>query len=383
MSSLRVGIDALNTWYLNGNSVYTKNLVLALSRLGRDIDLHLFTRRRRGERVRASIGAASNVRYRPCLLHPLTLGPLFEDLIPRVNDLIIRGAARRLDLFHCTNPANYPLWAPRVVLTLLDLIALRKENWVSEGSKRYYRRHIGRIVDSALAITTISAHTKKDLAEHFPEAVGKTTVIHIAGNPIYRKTEADLGVLDKYGLSGDRPFLLYVGQYQPRKNIVSMLRAFSLLDKDIRREYRFVLAGSKMKEHMYVEIKREMNSMEQDMDLLSLVSVPDEDLLHLYNAAALFVFIPLYEGFGVPVVEAMACGCPVLASSATSIPEVAGDAALLVNPNSIEEIASAMDRLLRDQELRERLAKRGLERSRKFSWRKTALETLALYESLI
>lgn len=382
MKSMRVGFDAFNAWILCGNSIYTKNLILGLSEIAPDLELHLFTQRRRLRRTQASIGVNSSLYYRPCLLHPLMFGTLLEGLVKRANRMILRREASRLDLFHCTNPAHYPLGAQRVVMTLLDLVSLRNENWTSEGSKRYYRRYIQRIVESSSAITTISAYTKSELARYFPQALDKTKVIHIAGNPLYQKTEPDMQVLNDYGLPGDRPFVLYVGQYQPRKNIVGMLTAFSRLDEDLRSEFAFVLAGSKMKEHMFVDIAKEVDSLKGRIDVRMLVNVPDRALLHLYNAASLFVFLPFYEGFGVPVVEAMGCGCPVLASSVTSIPEVAGDGAMLVNPENTEEISAAMEKLLRDQALREDLARRGLERGRQFSWRRTASETLDMYAAL-
>jgi glycosyltransferase involved in cell wall biosynthesis len=260
---------------------------------------------------------------------------------------------------------------------------LRDEDWASEGSKRYYRRYIRKVIESASAITTISEYTKSELTRYFPEALDKTRAIHIAGNPIYRKTEPDVGVLKNYGLSEDRPFVLYVGQYQPRKNVAGMLGAFSRLAEDIRRDFEFVLAGSKMKQHMFLDIAKQADSLSDRIDVRMFVDVPEEDLLHLYNAASLFVFLPFYEGFGLPVLEAMRCGCPVLASSATSIPEVAGDAAVLVNPENTEEISAAMDRLLRDRELREDLAGRGLERASRFNWRRTASQTLEMYSELM
>jgi alpha-1,3-rhamnosyl/mannosyltransferase len=381
MKQMRIGFDAYSPWVLNGNSVYTKNLIKGLNAIEPDMELHLFTYRRRLQRARGALGTEANLRYRACLMHPLTLGSALEGAVRSANSWILRGAARKLDLFHCTNPANYPWGAGNVVLTLLDLIALRDEDWTSEGSKRFYRRHIRRIVESAVAITTISEHTKADLADRFPGVVNKTKVIHIAGNPLFRKTQPDPAILQKHGISENRRFLLYVGQYQPRKNIVGMLKAFSSLKADIRREFTFVLAGSKMKQYMFENISREIESHKKMIDLKMLVDVPDDDLLHLYNAASLFVFVPFYEGFGVPVVEAMACACPVLTSSVSSIPEVAGDAAALVDPADVQEISDAMDRLLRDDALRGGLAEAGLQRSRRFSWEQTAADTLALYEA--
>jgi alpha-1,3-rhamnosyl/mannosyltransferase len=380
---MRVGFDAYTPWYLNGNSVYTKNLILALSRLKPDMELHLFMRRRRLRMAQASLGTAPNLRYRPCLLHQLILGPHLETAIRRLNDLIVKGSASKLDLFHCTNPANYPWGTKRVLVTLLDLIALRRGDWTSVGSQEFYRRHIRGILESALAITTISESTKSDLEASFPHLAGKTSVIHIAGNPAFRMTELDQGVLERYGISRDRRYLLFVGQYQPRKNIAGMLEAFSRLDEDIRREYTFVLAGSKMKQYMFEDIARRIDSFRSGIDIRMLVDVPDGDLLHLYNGAWLFAFLPFYEGFGVPVVEAMACGCPVLTSSASSTREVAAEAAVLVDPNDVDEISGAMERLLRDDGLRDDMARRAAERGRRFSWERTASETFALYQTLM
>jgi alpha-1,3-rhamnosyl/mannosyltransferase len=380
---MRVGFDAYTPWYLNGNSIYTKNLILALSRLKPDLELHLFTRRRRLRMAKACMGTAPNLHYRPCLLHQLTLGPYLETAVRKLNDLIVRGKASRLDLFHCTNPANYPWGTKRVVVTLLDLIALKRGDWTSAGSQRFYRRHIRKILESALAITTISESTKSDLEARYPHVAGKTKVIHIAGNPAFHMTDPDPKVLERYEIPSNRRYLLYVGQYQPRKNIIGMLEAFARLSEDIRREYTFVLAGSKMKQYMFEDIEKRIESFRGGIDVRMFVDVPDPDLLHLYNGAWLFTFLPFYEGFGVPVVEAMACGCPVLTSSASSTREIAVDAAVLVDPNDIDEISGAMDRLLRDDGLRDDMARRAAERGKRFSWERVAFETLTLYETLM
>ena len=124
--------------------------------------------------------------------------------------------------------------------------------------------------------------------------------------------------------------------------------------------------------HQLREMKREILTATED--------VPEEDLLHLYNGADLFIYPSLYEGFGLPVLEAMACGIPVITSNVSSLPEVAGDAAFLVDPYSVEEIAESARKILKDRELKDDLSKRGMERAKSFSWEKTAMETLRAYE---
>lgn len=187
---------------------------------------------------------------------------------------------------------------------------------------------------------------------------------------------SDSAVIDrvrgKYGIS--RPYLLYVGTLQPRKNLLRLMDAFAALPE----QYVLVLAGKKG--WLYSDILSRAEALGVGRRVIFTGYVPDEDLPALLSGAEVFVFPSLYEGFGLPVLEAMACGAPVVCSDTSSLPEVAGDAALLVSPTDTAALAAAMNQVLTDGDLRQRLVLRGREQAAKFTWQRCAQTVLEVLE---
>ena len=181
----------------------------------------------------------------------------------------------------------------------------------------------------------------------------------------------------KYSITGS--FILFVGNISPRKNILALLQAFNKLKKR-GIKHKLVIAGKK--DQRYEQVLKTLNELNLGGEVIFTGYVPEEDLPKLYNAADLFVYPSLYEGFGLPILEAMACGTPVVASNVSSLPEVAGDAGLLVNPQDVDALTNAMYKVLTDDKLKESLIDKGLERAKFFSWEKTARETLEVYKEV-
>ncbi|MGI5991526.1 MAG: glycosyltransferase family 4 protein [Methanosarcina sp.] len=232
-------------------------------------------------------------------------------------------------------------------------------------------------------IIAISNNTKKDLIDYFKVPEDKIVVIYSAADSKFKQ----LSVLEienikrKYHLNF--PFILYVGSFMKHKNIPSLIEAFRRFhDTEHCRlnMYKLVLVGSK--KWQYDEIFEMVLEFNLKDDVIFLGSVPDGDLPLLYNAASLFVYPSVYEGFGLPPLEAMACGCPVITSNSSSLPEVVGDAGLLVDTCNIDHLVDSMHKVLTNEELRQRIIKRGLEQAKSFNWRKCAEETLEVYKSL-
>ena len=174
----------------------------------------------------------------------------------------------------------------------------------------------------------------------------------------------------------DKKFILYFGTIEPRKNLVGLIKAFELLkDKDIK----LVIAGTKG--WLYQDIFKAANQSKRKKDIIFTGFVKEEDKPYLYNLAQSFVYPSFFEGFGFPPLEAMACGIPTIVSANSSLPEVVGDAALMVNPKNIDELAWAMEESLTNNQLRERLIKKGLAQVQKFSWQKCAKKTLKVLEN--
>ena len=241
-------------------------------------------------------------------------------------------------------------------------------------STRYNARAASRII-------AISQATKDDLVQHYGTEPDKITVIHSGCDETMQPVEDEAiveRVKARYGIPGD--YVLHVGTLQPRKNLGRLLEAYALARKQAKRGETpcLVIAGSKG--WLYDQIFQKVKRLGLEAEVIFPGYVSQDDLPALLSGARLFVFPSLYEGFGLPVLEAMACGTPVLCSNVSSLPEVAGDAALLVDPLDVKSMAEAMNRLLQDEGLRSQLVERGYRRVRQFSWERCARETLAVLE---
>jgi glycosyltransferase involved in cell wall biosynthesis len=230
-------------------------------------------------------------------------------------------------------------------------------------------------------IIAVSENTKKDLIKFYgimPEQV-KVIYLGVDKNFSFVKKENDDGVLRRYNLKPG--YILNVGTLEPRKNIVRLLEAYRLIAADLSRAPQLVIAGGKG--WLSEDINKRIDSLGLKAKVILTGYVPDDDLPSLYRGAALFVYPSLYEGFGLPPLEAMASGVPVVSSNTSAIPEVVGKAGLLVDPCRTDEIARAVIMALEDVGLRDRMKNEGLKRSGRFSWENTAKKTIALYEEVL
>ncbi len=233
----------------------------------------------------------------------------------------------------------------------------------------YIRTMIPNSVRKAAGVFAVSENTKKDIVRLTNCDPKKITVTYEAADKIYRPikdTSCLQAVRQKYKLPDN--FILYVGSLSPRKNIAGLLNAFSQICQKI--PHNLVLTGSKSwKDSPVYQAMHRLNLGDR---INQLGYVESEDMPVLYNLAGAYIYPSLYEGFGLPVLEAMQCGCPVVASNATSIPEVAGDAAILVNPLDTTDIAQAIYRVLSDSKLQKELVYAGFQQTKKFSWERCA-----------
>ena len=228
-------------------------------------------------------------------------------------------------------------------------------------------------------IIAVSSSTKKDIMKLLNISSEKIRVIYLGIGSLYHPLEKK-EVEDfrrKEEIFGS--FILYVGTLKKRKNVLNIIRAYKKIKEKGIKE-KLVIVGNKSGEYqnIYKAVKR--SKLEKDVFFSGYV---DEALLPFYyNSAFLFIYPSLYEGFGLPILEAMASGTPVITSNVSSLPEVVGDAAILVNPNNIEEMAEMMQKVLTNQKLREKMREKGLKRAKLFSWERCARETLNLYEEI-
>jgi glycosyltransferase involved in cell wall biosynthesis len=286
------------------------------------------------------------------------------------------------DLVH--DPYHFPpfLWpVPYArVMTIADLtpLFLRTHTWARRFSHRVLLRRLARRADHVL---TISEHTKRDAIRHLGLPEARVTATPLAADeslaPIECVERID-ALRERYALPPR--YLLHVGTIEPRKNLRRLVEAFGHATRS-HRDVALVLAGAPGWGDVGLEEAIAAQGLDGRVRLLGFVA--EGDLPALYTGAQALVYPSLYEGFGLPPLEAMQCGCPVVTSNVSSLPEVVGDAGLQVEPTSVAELAQAIERVLDDSALRQRLRQAGLERAKLFTWRRTAEVTADVYEQVL
>ncbi len=230
-------------------------------------------------------------------------------------------------------------------------------------------------------ILTVSHHTKNDLGKIFDIPMEKIAVIHLAASEHFRPLAEDEIKLALAHVGLSQPYILYLGSIEPRKNPIRLLEAYAELRRWSTRWDLVVVGTHNFWKSSPVRKKTEKLNLKPYVHFIGNVS--EADLPGIYNGADLFIYPSLYEGFGLPVLEAMACGTPVITSNTSSLPEVAGEAALFVDPYKVEEIVTAMRQILDDADLARDLRKRGLERVKEFTWAETVRQTISVYEQVL
>lgn len=296
---------------------------------------------------------------------------------PRVEWLTGGG----IDLFHATDFVLAPVTARRKLVTVHDLAFLRYPEAAMPSLHRYLNQVVPRSVKRADHVIADSHHTAQDLQEFWAIPPERISVVQGAvDHGFFRRVEdpaALARVRQRYGI-GDGPFILGLSKLQPRKNFTRLIRAFHAARQEVPLPHRLIIGGSKG--WLFDEIFATV----EELGLTEQVHFPgfvaDEDLPALYSAADLFAYPSLYEGFGLPVLEALACGTPVLAGDNSCLPEAGGPGALYVDAESVESIARGLLRLIEDEEHRKELARLGAAHAATFTWARSAQQLLDAYE---
>ncbi|MFX0197455.1 MAG: glycosyltransferase family 4 protein [Candidatus Hodarchaeota archaeon] len=302
--------------------------------------------------------------------------PGLKTLIHTWRNNQFRSYSRRVkpSLYHETNYAPFNFEYGPTVVTVCDLSFIRHPEWHPIDRVKYFENHCVKQISQVEAIITISEFSKGEILTLLNVDPAKISVTPLGVDRNFRPGKKRMqGVPDKY--------ILYLGNLEPRKNLPALLTAYRCLPKKIRNIYPLVVSGARGWNTK--KFDRTLRLFQKGEKLILTGYVPQGQLPELYRGASLFVYPSLYEGFGLPVLEAMACGVPVVASNRTSIPEVVGDAGVLIDPHDTSELRDAMLQLLDDEKLRGEMSEKGLERAKLFSWDKCAQETLAIYEKVL
>lgn len=291
---------------------------------------------------------------------------------------------RQTQLYHVPqNGVGIPLDKKcKFLITLHDVIPYKMPETVSDRYLKIFSEQIPKIIPECDGIITVSNFSKKDIVEAFDFPEDKIYVTPLASEDIYRPLDKRVSryVSKKYySIEGD--FILYVGGFSPRKNIIGLIESFSKLVSLHKKDIKLVIAGRQGKSYTTYKKRAEELNIANKVVFPGFISM--EHLPYVYNAAKLFVYPSFYEGFGLPPIEAMSCGIPVLASNVTSVPEVVGDGALLINPKDTESMCESMLKVLSDERLSQKLISAGIDKASKLSWEKTAKDTITIYNKII
>lgn len=269
----------------------------------------------------------------------------------------------------------------KTLCTIHDLIPYIMPETVGKGYLLKFLKEIPEIISNSSGILTVSQYSKEDILRYFPIDPDKIFVTPLAANEIFMPLNKDLCkrfVLNKYNIKC--PFILYVGGFSDRKNVDMLIKAFTKVYKDLNENHKLIILGS-YKDSSQKLVKLVENLGMSD-NIIFVGFIPNEDLPIFYNACESFVYPSLYEGFGLPPLEAMSCKTPVISSNLTSIPEVVADCGLLIDPRKLDSLRDALGTLLNDNDLKETLSIKGYLHSKNYSWKNTAKKTLDAYEKI-
>lgn len=359
----------------------SKKMIDELIRLpGNEYHLNCFNFRKNPERDQL----ISHYRENGCIVHecrwiPASVYNHLERLIPFPYRFVFKEKTDITQFFNYT----IPLGVKGKRMTIVHDMAYRAyPDTVAQKTKRWLEGHLEQYCRRADIIITVSEFSKSEIVKYLAVPSEK---IHVVYNGVdldhYREiddTQQIENVKQKYGITGD--YLLYLGTLEPRKNLESLLTAYMCLKKEQKVIPRLVLAGKKG--WLYDSIFEKVKEYGVQESVIFPGYIAAEDTPFLLSGALLFVFPSLYEGFGIPPLEAMACGTPVLTSNTSSLPEVVGDAAILADPLDIQGLKNSMSELINHPELRQMLKEKGKKRAQQFSWSASAEKLLNIYNGV-
>ncbi len=367
---MRIGIDArLNFYRPGGIAEYTRHVIQHLAELDHAADYFVLHNFRDPNALTPAPNFTRINTYTPCH-HRWERWALTAELLPR-----------RLDILHSPDMIAPQRGGRHSVLTIMDLHFLHYAQFMTADSLRYYKGQIGRSVRQAAHILAISQATADDLVNLLDVPAEKITVNLLATNETFKPLPVEDINATRQRLNLPDSYILFVGTFEPRKNIIGLLDAYALLRADWPDAPPLVLAGRRG--WLYDDIFAKVDDLQLREHIIWLENPSGADLPVIYNAAQVFVLPSFYEGFGLPALEAMACGTPAIVSNCSSLPEVVGDAGLLIDPDDPAQLADAIRRVLVDSDLYRHLRMAGLTRAATFTWRKTAETVLQTYHQVL
>ncbi|MCR8635969.1 glycosyltransferase family 4 protein [Paenibacillus radicis (ex Xue et al. 2023)] len=291
-------------------------------------------------------------------------------------DILTKSKA---DIFHGTNFTLTPTLKAKNIITIHDLAYMRYPEATSDRILKHHSKWVPYSAQKCDRIIADSQQTKQDIIELLSIHQDKIDVVHLAADESFQYVQHTAPIIEKYQLP--EKFILFVGTLEPRKNLLGLLKAFSLLKKNFGCSEKLVIVGAKGWKFTPIFDWVQEHHLEEEVIFTGFID--DEDLPGLYSAASVFVMPSIYEGFGLPLLEAMQCRTPVIGSNVSSIPEIIGEAGMLLPPEDSTAWAEGIYKMVSDAAVRECYSQLALERSKLFTWDKTAAETKKVYEKAL
>ncbi|MCW8129242.1 MAG: glycosyltransferase family 4 protein [Planctomycetota bacterium] len=366
--SLRIALDCSSAARpeSTGVAMYVRRMVEAFARVDREDAFTLVYR-------------FSRIKNRGSFIAPPAANFRSKLMIERLHPIF----ARRMQVFHGLDARIPGRWMKaKLVVTIHDVYsALQSKDFATQEFREMKDKRYRDLAERADRIVVVSEASRRDVLETLRPDPAKLRVVYEAGGPgfVPQSAEAVAAARRKHGL--DRPYLIYVGTVNRRKNLPNMIKAFALARKRAKSDAVFAIAGRVG--FGGEEIHHAIDDADARGAVKMLGYVPDSDVAPLYAGAWGLLFATLYEGFGIPVVEAFGCGCPVIGGKDGSVPEIVAGAGLIADPKDVESIAAAIEKILTDEALRASLKTKGLARAKDFSWDKAARSCLGIYRELI
>jgi glycosyltransferase involved in cell wall biosynthesis len=370
IDKMRIGIDFHSAEDEgSGNCVYIRNLVDGLIQKSQEDEFFLYVTDRTHNYYKR-FEDVNNV-------HLCSIGS--TNFLIRFIVLGIKTFINKIDLLFVQYAAPF-VYRGKLVVTVHDISFIHFPNCFNKLELFYHNILIPINIKRAYKVLTVSEFSRQDIIKHYLVPDNKVKAISNGVNRIFKSMpdlEKARAVLNGYNIFGK--FILFVGRINSRKNVIALIKAFNNLKNSSKISHKLIIIGKN--DFLSEVIKNEIKNCLHKNEIIMLGYVLEEHLPSFYNLADLFVYPSLYEGFGLPVLEAMSCGCPVITSKNSSLPEVAGAAGILIDPLNVEELANAMMKVINNSEFRKDMVKKGIEHAGKFSWEKAAQETLEVFRS--
>lgn len=348
---------------LEGIGWFTYETLKRITELNPQHTFHFFFDRPYNEKFVFGKNVVPHVLF-PQARHPFLWKIFFEWSVPFMLKKV------KADAFISTD-GYIPKSAKVKVLNVIhDINFEHRPKDLPKGVARYYKKNMPVFAQRATRLATVSEFSKQDLIKTYHVPADKIDVVYNGCNEAFKPIPESDQIKVRYKHAAGRPFFLYIGSMHPRKNILNLMTAFDVFKKMTNCDMKLLLVGKAMWSNKDIQALYHTLRFRHDIHFLGHIKTPE--LARIMASAHALTFVPYFEGFGIPVLEALNCGVPVITSNTTSLPEVAGKAALLVNPESSDAIANAMIQIYKVPHIRQKLLAQGVIQRQKFSWDKTA-----------